>query len=91
VPVQWDSQPGNAAAVDRAAERHRGEVVLVVGHSSTVPDIVAALGGEEPGDISESEYDRMEIMTIEVSGTDHVIEARCGAPVPERTGCASMR
>lgn len=91
VPVQWDSVPSNAAAVAHAAERHRGEVVLVVGHSNTVPDIVAALGGEKPAKICESEYDRMEIVTIEPRGTVHVIAARYGAPTPAGTDCASMR
>ncbi len=29
---------------------------LIVGHSNTVPDIVAALGGQRPGPIAETEY-----------------------------------
>ena len=91
VPVRWDSVPSNAAAVAQAAERHRGEVVLVVGHSNTVADIVAALGGEKPGEICESEYDRMEIVTIEVTGTVRLIESRYGAPTPLNAGCASMK
>jgi broad specificity phosphatase PhoE len=91
VPVVWDSIPGHAAAVAEAVRRHPGEVVLVVGHSNTVPDIVAALGIEPPAEICDSEYDRMEIVSVEAGGNAQSIEARYGTPTPERTGCASMR
>ena len=91
VPVAWDSIPRNAADVAAAVRRHPGEVVLVVGHSNTVPDIVAALGVERPAEICDSEYDRMEIVSMEEGGNAQLIEARYGAPTLERTGCASMR
>ena len=91
VPVAWDSIPRNAADVAAAVRRHPGEVVLVVGHSNTVPDIVAALGVERPAELCDSEYDRMEIVSMEEGGNAQLIEARYGAPTLERTGCASMR
>lgn len=91
VPVAWDSIPRNAADIAAAVRRHPGEVVLVVGHSNTVPDIVAALGVERPAEICDSEYDRMEIVSMEADGDAQLIEARYGAPTPERAGCASMR
>ena len=43
-------------------ERHRGETVLVVGHSNTVPEIVRGLGGEME-DIDESEYSHLVIVS----------------------------
>ena len=30
--------------------------VLVVGHSNTVPDIVAGIGGERPGEIAHADF-----------------------------------
>ena len=91
VSVNWDSIPRNAADIAAAVRRHSGGVVLVVGHSNTVPDIVAALGAGRPAEICDSEYDRMEIVSLETSGGARVIETRYGAPTLERTGCASMR
>jgi phosphohistidine phosphatase SixA len=90
VPVQWDSVPGNAAEIAAAVRRHRGGVVLVVGHSNTVPDIVAALGAPKPSEICESEYDRLEIVAVPISGPSRLIESRYGAPTPVEAGCASM-
>jgi broad specificity phosphatase PhoE len=91
VPVVWDSIPRHAAAIAAAVRRHPGEVVLVVGHSNTVSDIVAALGAERPAEICDSEYDRMEIVSIEADGDARLIESRYGAASPIDAGCATMR
>lgn len=91
VPVKWDSVSRNASAIAASVRRHKGGVVLVVGHSNTVPAIVAALGAEVPEAICDSEYDRMEIVSVESSGRARLIESRYGAPTPVEAGCASMR
>jgi broad specificity phosphatase PhoE len=91
VPVVWDSIPRHAAAIAAAVRGHPGEVILVVGHSNTVPDIVAALGVERPAAICDSEYDRMEIVSIEADGDARLIESRYGAASPRDAGCATMR
>jgi broad specificity phosphatase PhoE len=91
VPVKWDSVSSNAAGIAAAVRGHRGGVVLVVGHSNTVPDIVAALGADRPVEICDSEYDRMEIVTMEAGGSARLIETRYGAPTPVGEGCASMK
>ena len=91
VPARWDSVPAHAAAVAAAVRRHAGGVVLVVGHSNTVPDIVAALGGERPDAICDSEYDRFEVVTLSAEGSARVIETRYGAPTPSGDACRSMK
>lgn len=91
VLVEWDSVARHAAAVAAMAMRHRGGVVLVVGHSNTVPNIVAALGAPMPDAICDSEYDRMEIVSVASGGDARVIESRYGAVAPADKGCGSMK
>jgi len=43
--------------------------VLIVGHSNTVPDIVAALGGERPGDLAHEDFG--DLWTISGGSTRH--------------------
>jgi len=43
---------------------HRGQVVLVSGHSNTVPEIVAALGAPRPPPIDDSSYDDLYVVSI---------------------------
>jgi phosphohistidine phosphatase SixA len=56
VPIGGDA-PEHAARVAAAVrQRHQGHTVLVVGHSNTVPAIIAALGGPRIPDLCDSEY-----------------------------------
>ena len=41
---------------------------LVLGHSNTTPELVAALGGEAGTPIAEMEYDRLYIVTVTEAG-----------------------
>lgn len=56
----------SANSVDELANRiksdHRGEVVLVVGHSNTVPQVIEKLGISSPPAIPDTEYDNMFIL-----------------------------
>jgi broad specificity phosphatase PhoE len=46
------------------AKVRTGGVVLVVGHSNTVPEIIRRIGGGAVPPIDDSEYDRMYIVTL---------------------------
>jgi len=76
--------------VARVIRSHAGGVVLVVGHSNTIPAIIAALGSPQPPPICDSEYDNLYIVTLPASGSAHVIRARYGEPSPAEAGCGSM-
>jgi broad specificity phosphatase PhoE len=81
----------HAADVAAAARQHSGKTVLVVGHSNTVPAIVAALGGPKFPDLCEPEYDAVFTVIIDGAGTARVIKSRFGAPTPVDSACAAMR
>lgn len=79
-PVGFDG--GASAHVAAIAERVRAlpddAVVLVVGHSNTVPLIARALGYEEASDMPECEYDRMTVLHL-MGETTHGEVSRYGA------------
>ena len=58
---------------------HRGQTILVVGHSNTVPEIIAALGGGSSPDIPDNEYDNLFIVTIYKFGKAKVVKLKYGA------------
>ena len=71
------------ATVDTILARYRGQTVLVVGHSNTVPAIVDALGATKPADICDAGYDNMFIVTIPSTGASSVVRLHFG----EKTTC----
>ena len=56
-------------------------VVLVVGHSNTVPEIARALGAVDAAPMSECEYDRLTVLTLTPTGA-HAVTGRYGAASP---------
>jgi broad specificity phosphatase PhoE len=54
---------GHVQAVAAAVRRHSSGVILVVGHSNTIPAIIAALGGERMRDICDGDYDSMFVLS----------------------------
>jgi phosphohistidine phosphatase SixA len=77
-PQQID---GNDALVAAVRSLTSG-AVLVVGRTSTIPDLIAALGGPTIPRIAEDEYDNLFVLTI--SGQDvTLVRLRYGAPRPQ--------
>jgi broad specificity phosphatase PhoE len=58
--------------------RHAGATVLVVGHSNTVPALVAALGGGPPPPLAERDYGDLFQIVIPTSGPACVERSRFG-------------
>lgn len=65
---------GLAAELVASPGRH-----LVLGHSNTTPDLVAALGGDPGSPIDEMEYDRLYVVTVTDDGVSTVL-LRFGQP-----------
>jgi hypothetical protein len=55
--------------------RRLGEVVLVVGHSNTVPAIITALGGPSMPDLSESDYDDLFLLVPGPEGAARLVRS----------------
>lgn len=81
----------HAKAVADAVRKHVGQTVLVVGHSNTVTQIVAALGGPRMPDLCDSQYSNIYTLVLEGTST-RLVQTMFGAPSPEvATGCPVMK
>lgn len=61
-------------------QAHRTGTVLVVGHSNTVPELVAALCGCATQPMDDTEYDRISLVRIGADGRATLDVQRYGAP-----------
>jgi phosphohistidine phosphatase SixA len=59
-----------------------GGVVLVVGHTNTIPPIIAALGGPQLPDICDGQYARLFTLVLASGGSPRLIQSTYGAPDP---------
>lgn len=77
-------------SVAAAVQRHpAGSVVLVVGHSNTVPGIIAALGGPRMPDLCDGQYSSLFVLSMADRGTPRLIRASYGAAdAPESDACS---
>jgi broad specificity phosphatase PhoE len=57
-------------------ERNARDVVLVVGHSNTLPEILGAFGHPEPVVIASAEYDNLFVVVPHESGPPVVLRLR---------------
>jgi broad specificity phosphatase PhoE len=53
-----------SSLVSEIFAKHRGERVLIVGHSNTVPQIIHAAGGPELANLPEDEFDNLFVLTV---------------------------
>ena len=91
IAAQSDVRSHAAAIADAIRQKHAGRTVLVVGHSNTIPPIVAALGGERFRDLCDPEYDALFIVVLSDQGPVRTVKSRFGAPTPVGAECAQMR
>lgn len=93
-PVVIATQPDiakHAAEIAAAVRQHSGRTILVVGHSNTVPAIVAALGGPKLPDLCDADYDSLFTVVIDAEGGVRTLRSRFGAATPADGACAAMR
>lgn len=60
---------------------HKGKIIIVVGHSNTVPELIANLGASKKvPPIAEGEYDNIYVVSIPWFGKTKTIRLRFGEP-----------
>ena len=71
----------NEAVLETILKTHKGKIILVVGHSDTLPRLIADLGASKKvPPIAENEYDNIYIISIPWFGKTKTIRLRYGDP-----------
>lgn len=70
------------ALINDILSNHRGETVLVAGHSDTVPLIIDKLWGGQVAPINETEFDKLFVVTVYRWRRAKVVQLRYGNPNP---------
>ena len=77
--------------VDKMVADNKGKIILVVGHSDTLPDMIAALGASKKVPvIAENEYDNLYLISIPWFGKTKTIRLRYGAPYKDSSRIISV-
>lgn len=78
---RYENQPDDEPVVDAMVRQNKGKIILVVGHSNTVPTMIAALGASKKvPPIAEFEYDNLYLISIPWFGKTKTIRLRYGEP-----------
>jgi len=71
----------NEAVLAKILRNHKGKIILVVGHSNTLPTLIADLGASKKvPPIAELEYDNIYLISIPWFGKTKTIRLRFGDP-----------
>lgn len=77
--ARYENQEDDEPVVDQMVRDNKGKIILVVGHSNTVPTMIAALGASKNvPPIAEFEYDNIYIISIPWFGKTKTIRLRYG-------------
>ena len=81
LPITSYDAADTETVIDEIVKEHKGKIILVVGHSNTVPAMIGAMGASKKvPDIDENEYDNIYIVSIPWFGKTKTIRLRYGAP-----------
>lgn len=83
LPITSYEPDDNDAVLQDILTKHKGEIILVVGHSNTLPNLIADLGASKRvPPIEENEYDNLYLVSIPWFGKTKTIRLRYGEPFP---------
>lgn len=81
LPVNIYAVDDDEAVLENILKRHKGKIILVVGHSDTLPVLIANLGASKRvPPIDEDEYDNIYVISIPWFGKTKTIRLRYGEP-----------
>ena len=81
LPVNRYDAADTEEILETILKRHKGKIILVVGHSNTVPELIANLGASKKvPPIAEDEYDNIYVIAIPWFGKTKTIRLRYGEP-----------
>ena len=81
LPINNYDASDTEAVLTTILKKHKGKIILVVGHSNTVPVLIANLGASKKlPPIDENEYDNIYIISIPWFGKTKTIRMRYGEP-----------
>ncbi|MFQ6005874.1 MAG: phosphoglycerate mutase family protein [Woeseia sp.] len=81
LPINIYDAADRETVLETILKNHKGKIILVVGHSDTLPELIANLGASKKvPPIDEMEYDNIYIISIPWFGKTKTIRLRFGAP-----------
>ncbi|MGB5738363.1 MAG: phosphoglycerate mutase family protein [Woeseia sp.] len=81
LPITSYEPDDNNAVLNDILAKHKGKIVLVIGHSNTLPTLIADLGASKRvPPIAEDEYDNLYLVSIPWFGKTKTIRLRYGEP-----------
>ena len=81
LPINSYDAGNTETIMDQIVRDHKGQIILVVGHSNTVPALIANMGASKNvPDIAENEYDNLYIVSVPWFGKTKTIRLRYGMP-----------
>lgn len=81
LPLNSYDAADTEAIMENVVREHKGKIILVVGHSNTIPTLIGNMGASKSvPDIAENEYDNIYIVSIPWFGKTKTLRLRYGEP-----------
>ncbi len=81
LPLNTYDPADTEAIMEHVVREHKGKIILVVGHSNTLPALIGNMGASKKvPEIAENEYDNLYIVSIPWFGKTKTIRLRYGEP-----------
>lgn len=81
LPIKSYDAADKESVLEMILKNHKGEIVLVVGHSNTVSELIANIGASKNvPEIARDEFDNIYIVSIPWFGKTKTIRLRFGEP-----------